>query len=135
MLRPPRTYSVEEANAALPEVRRLVETIVLRVGALPELQETARVAEYRAGRDGAGAGDEQALESARHALQSAELDLTGAVARLERIGVALKDPRIGLVDFYGYREGELVELCWKLGEDAVANWHRIGEGYAGRKPL
>lgn len=132
--KPPRTYSVEEANAALPEVRRLVETIVLRVGALPELQEAARVAEYRANRDG-GASDAQALEAARDALQSAELDLAGAVARLDRMGVALKDPRIGLVDFYGYRDGELVELCWKLGEDAVANWHRIGEGYAGRKPL
>ena len=133
--RPAETYSVEAANAALPKVRRLVETIVLRVAALPELQETARVAEYRANRDGAGASDEQALDAARHALQSAELDLAGAVARLDRMGVALKDPRVGLVDFYGYREGELVELCWKLGERAVANWHRIGEGYAGRKPL
>ena len=33
------------------------------------------------------------------------------------------------------RTGELVELCWKLGEDAVGSWHRIGEGFAGRRPL
>ena len=47
----------------------------------------------------------------------------------------LKHPVEGLVDFYSYRDGELVELCWKLGEDRVAHWHRIGEGFPGRKPL
>jgi hypothetical protein len=134
-VQPSRTYSVEEANAALPEVRRLVEMIVLRIESLPELQESARVAEYRAARPGAGAADATAADDARRAIQAAELDLAGAVTRLERMGVALKDPRLGLVDFYGYRDGELVELCWKLGEDTVANWHRIGEGFAGRKPV
>ena len=51
------------------------------------------------------------------------------------MGVVLKHPIEGLVDFYSYRNGELVELCWKLGEDRVAHWHRIGEGFPGRKPL
>jgi hypothetical protein len=32
-------------------------------------------------------------------------------------------------------DGEVVELCWKLGEERVGYWHRIGEGYRGRKPL
>ena len=54
---------------------------------------------------------------------------------LDEMGIVLKHPVEGLVDFYSYRDGELVELCWKLGEDRVAHWHRIGEGYAGRKPL
>ena len=27
------------------------------------------------------------------------------------------------------------ELCWHVGEPAVAFWHETGEGYAGRKPI
>ena len=47
----------------------------------------------------------------------------------------LKDPQMGLIDFPTLRDGELVELCWKLGEEKIGHWHRIGEGFAGRKPL
>lgn len=135
MDRPARTYTLEEANQALPQVRRLVATVVERVNKLPEFQEEARVAEYRANRDSAQPSDENRRTQARRALHDAEMQLADAVARLERMGIALKDPRIGLIDFYSYRDGELVELCWRLGEPAVANWHRIGEGYAGRKPV
>ena len=134
-LKPPRTYSVEEANAALPQVRRLVERIVELFELLPELQEAARVADYKTSRPTAGPETEEAYERARRAMHDAELELAEGALRLERIGVALKDPQTGLIDFYSYREGELVELCWKLGEDAVEHWHRIGEGFAGRRPL
>ena len=134
-LKPPRTYTVEEANAALPQVRRLVERIVERFHLLPELQEQTRVADYNTSRPSAGAAAEQEYEAARRAMHDAELELAEDALRLERIGVALKDAQTGLIDFYSYREGELVELCWKLGEDAVASWHRIGEGFAGRRPL
>ena len=64
-----------------------------------------------------------------------ELELLKAVASLNGIGIQLKGPLEGLIDFPSYRDGELVELCWKLGEDRVEHWHRVGEGFAGRKKL
>ena len=134
-LKPPRTYTVEEANAALTQVRRLVERIVERFHQLPELQEQARVADYKTSRPSAGPEAELEYEAARKAMHDAELEVAEDALRLERLGVALKDAQIGLIDFYSYREGELIELCWKLGEDAVENWHRIGEGFAGRRRL
>lgn len=134
-LLPPRTYTVEEANAALAEVRPLVERIVDACLNLPELQEAARVAGYKSSRPSAGLDDERAYEDAQQAMHRAEQDLAEYALRLERLGVALKDPRVGLIDFYGYRDGQLVELCWKLGEAAVEHWHRIGEGFAGRRPI
>jgi hypothetical protein len=134
-LKPPRTYTVEEANAALPQVRILVERIVDRFAQLPELQEQARVADYKTSRPSAGLEAEQEYERARRAMHDAELELAEDALRLERLGVALKDAQTGLIDFYSYREGELIELCWKLGEDAIENWHRIGEGFAGRRRL
>jgi hypothetical protein len=132
---PTRTYRVEEANLALPEVRRLTARVVEVSGQLPELEDEVRIAEYRARRPGAAAVDEERLGQASERLQAVENQLVGDVNSLERMDVQLKDARTGLVDFLSYRHGELIELCWKLGEDEVAHWHRIGEGYAGRKPL
>ena len=63
----------------------------------------------------------------------------GAVGELaEQIqahGVQIKDLDVGLLDFPWLREDEVVLLCWRLGEDEVAYWHGMDEGYAGRKPL
>ncbi len=134
-LKPPRTYTIEEANAALSGVRTHVERIVECYNQLPELQENARVADYKTSRPTAGPETEREYEKARRAMHDAEMELADAALRLERIGVSLKDAQSGLIDFYSYRDGELVELCWKLGEPAVENWHRIGEGFAGRRPL
>jgi len=130
-----RTYRVEEANQVLPEVRRLTERIVALTGELPELEDELRIAEYRAHRPGASAPDQRRYEEGLKRLRSAEQELVGAAGRLDDLGVQLKDASTGLVDFLSYQEGELIELCWQLGEDEVSFWHRIGEGYAGRKPI
>jgi hypothetical protein len=61
--------------------------------------------------------------------------VTECVQRLERLGVLVKDLDRGLVDFPALRGGEEVLLCWHLGEDEVAFWHGLEEGFAGRKPL
>ena len=57
------------------------------------------------------------------------------VQELEKLGVQVKDLDRGLVDFPALRDGEEVLLCWQVGEDKVAFWHGLEEGFAGRKPL
>jgi hypothetical protein len=54
---------------------------------------------------------------------------------VEDMGAVLKDPRIGLVDFYGRVEGKLVWLCWKYGETECSFYHALDEGFSGRKEL
>ena len=61
--------------------------------------------------------------------------LVEIVNRIQETGVVVKDLDIGLVDFPSLLEGEEIYLCWKLGEDHIAFWHGIDEGYAGRKPI
>lgn len=41
----------------------------------------------------------------------------------------------GLVDFPCVIGEEVVFLCWRFGEESVAHWHGVEEGYAGRRPL
>ena len=130
-----RTYTVEEANNELPRVRRIVTQIAELSALLPELEDQARIAEYESKRAGAGADDQERKQQSRDAVGGAEMELLKAVANLNGMGIQLKGPLEGLIDFPSYREGELVELCWKLGEERVEHWHRIGEGYSGRKKL
>jgi hypothetical protein len=130
-----RTYTVEEANQELPRVRRIVEQIAELSALRPELEDQARIAEYEAKREGATPAKQERLQQARDAAVGAELEWLKAVANLNGLGIQLKGPLEGLIDFPSYRDGEPIELCWKLGEDTVDHWHRVGEGYAGRKRL
>jgi len=130
-----RTYTVEEANKELPRVRRIVAQIAELSAMLPELEDQARIAEYDSKRAAASAEDRDRHQQARDAVGGAELELLKAVASLNGLGIQLKGPLEGLIDFPSYRDGELVELCWKLGEEKVEHWHHIGEGFAGRKKL
>ncbi len=76
----------------------------------------------------------------RMALRRAERDkavrrVRDAMAEIDAIGVQVKDLDIGLLDFPCNVEGEIVLLCWKLGESSITHWHGMNEGFAGRKPI
>jgi hypothetical protein len=114
-----------------PIVAQIAELSALR----PDLEEQLRMAEYSAQRAGATAEDRERAQQARDAVQGAEEELLKAVLNLNSMGIQLKGPLEGLIDFPSYRDDELVELCWKLGEERVEHWHHVGEGFAGRKRL
>jgi hypothetical protein len=116
-------------------VRRIVAQIAELSALRPELEEQLRMAEYSVKRNGSGAEARDREQQARDAVQGAEEELLKAVLSLNSMGIQLKGPLEGLIDFPSYRDGELVELCWKLGEERVEHWHRIGEGFSGRKKL
>ena len=61
--------------------------------------------------------------------------LVEIINRIQETGVLVKDLDMGLVDFPSLLEGEEIYLCWKLGEEHIAFWHGLDEGYAGRKPI
>jgi hypothetical protein len=50
-------------------------------------------------------------------------------------GATVKDVQGGLADVYSVREGRLVFLCWKRGEEAFEAWHHVDEGFADRQEL
>jgi len=58
-----------------------------------------------------------------------------ALAEIDSIGVQVKDLDIGLLDFPCEVEGQIVLLCWKLGESGITHWHGADEGFAGRKTI
>lgn len=130
-----RTFTLDEAQSLLPVLQSLLRTAIdgkkLIETVDNEFQELAhrvflsgglllnivQVARRKAER-------EKAIQSVKDAL--AEIDATG---------VQVKDLDIGLLDFPCEVEGNIVLLCWKLGEEGITHWHTPSEGFAGRKPI
>ena len=65
----------------------------------------------------------------------AEQRAKDALAEIDSIGVQVKDLDIGLLDFPCQVDGQIILLCWRLGEKAITYWHGTEEGFAGRKPI
>ena len=129
-----RHFTPEEANAALVDVRPLVEQMVERRRA--HVDALARQEELEGHIRGNGGG----IPPAELAAAAADVDreareLARIVDEIAEHGVEVKDLDEGLVDFPALRRGETVLLCWKLGEDEIAYWHTVEDGFAGRRPL
>jgi hypothetical protein len=129
-----RYFTPEEANAALPQVRPLAERMVTLRRRLLEAQ--AREERLAAKVAGNGGGIDLA-EAAKAAagVERAMRALAESIDAIVALGVQVKDLDTGLLDFPSLRDGEEVLLCWRLGEEQVAWWHRPEDGFAGRQPL
>ncbi len=129
-----RIFTPEEANAALAELRPLVEAMVAAKRALDEAQEERDDVARRIAGNGGGIPPAE-LGALEEAVATAATELAAAIASIQALGVLVKDLDSGLVDFPAKRDGEDILLCWQLGEDEVAYWHGLEDGYAGRQPL
>jgi hypothetical protein len=129
-----QTFTPDEANAALTELRPLVEELVADKRALDEAQERADEVSSRISGNGGDLPPARLAEV--HDLVSRRATaLARTLEQIQSLGVVVKDLDSGLVDFPSVRDGEDVLLCWQLGEDEVAFWHRYEDGYAGRRPI
>lgn len=122
-----KVFTVEEANALLPQVRQLVEEMfALRQEAMGLRPDMWPVLEKAVGNGGSRKAG-KLVETFKKFEQ--------VIAQLHRLGCQLKGIEQGLVDFPAIRDGQLVYLCWQYNEPEVAFWHDIDAGFAGRQPL
>jgi hypothetical protein len=131
---PDRTFTPEEANAALAEVRPLVERMVAAREVFLDAQRRQAELVARVASNGGGLTPHDVAAAAVE-VQQASTELMAVVEELQGLGVQVKDLDRGLVDFPCLHRGRVVLLCWELGEDEVAFWHGADEGFAGRRPL
>jgi len=124
-----KIFTVEEANALLPEVRNITGKIQRAHRKLSRFRDEAKQAAEAAEQGGGGMVNGVAYAAIL-------TELTTQMAELEALGVQLKDFERGLVDFPSLRDGRVVLLCWQLGEgDEIEWWHEVEDGFAGRRPL
>lgn len=123
-----RLFTLEEANALLPEVRRLFRQIDEATAILQRLlPEVKRASEHAA--DGGGG----TVYGAQYA--NALTRFLASIQEILSYGIEIKDFERGLCDFPHLREGKTVYLCWQRGEESIEWWHDIDAGFAGRQPL
>lgn len=130
-----RTFTLDEAQTLLPILESLLRTAIdgkkLIETVDSELQDLAHRVFLRGG----------VLVNVVHmARRKAEREKTiqrvkDAIAEIDATGVQVKDLDIGLLDFPCRVDGEILLLCWKLGEQGITHWHGETEGFAGRKPI
>lgn len=108
-----RLFTREEAESTLPLVRRIVADILQTGRTIRELEEDDKE------------------------LSRLQAELEEHLRELEEMGCSFKDWNfsIGLVDFPAEIDGETVFLCWRSDEPGLAWYHRIEDGYQGRRPL
>lgn len=124
-----KIFSVEEANALLPQVRPLLVSIKRERSRLLAYQDAAKHAAIGAEFGGGGMRD-----GTRYV--TILMKIASHTSELDTLGVQLKDYERGLIDFPSLRDGRVVLLCWHLGDgDQIEWWHDVESGFAGRQPL
>ncbi len=122
-----KTFTLEEANALLPHVRALLDDMVeSRAQILASGASLESVLRHASGNGGSKQASGFVLLLQR---------FNASLETLQGLEVELKDLDQGLVDFPSYRDGQLVYLCWKRGEEQIGFWHSAESGFAGRQPL
>jgi len=126
-----RFFTVDEANALIPRLRPKVEELL---ATFREIRSEIETAASLAGLPPDSPDLAKHLES--RAIAPGLFDrVKGLIGELQDQGCLVNGPEVGLVDFPCVYNNEIVFLCWKYGEARVGYWHRIPDGFAGRRPL
>ena len=130
-----KTFTLDEAQSLLPvlesllkramEGRRAAQLVEAELNELPQ-----RI--YLSGG--------MRVNSASVAKQRAEVEenlkqVQESIAEIDAIGVQVKDLDSGLLDFPCRIDGQVVLLCWRMGERTIEHWHTIEAGFQGRQPV
>lgn len=126
-------FTRAQAEALLPRLEASLREIQSLRADLAEREQELQEAHLRMASNG-------------HAPLGELLSLPGEVADLTRrivdqareiteSGAIVKDLDTGLLDFPSLRDGRVVYLCWRLGEDGIHWWHETDVGVSGRHPL
>lgn len=139
-----RFFDLDDANQALPELRTILETLRDERSQLIELRdEFARQTARETAAHGAVPADHPddtspAAEERRRLrlrMQGVIDQMQAGVARIDELGVTLREIETGLIDFPALVNGRQVWLCWRLGEGKIDSWHELADGFGGRRAL
>jgi hypothetical protein len=130
-----RTFTLDEAQSLLPVLESLLRTAIAGKKVIEEFEAEQQELNHRIFLNGGTHVDVVPLARRKAERVKAEQRAKDAVAEIDSIGVQVKDLDIGLLDFPCEVEGEIILLCWKLGETSITHWHGTQEGFAGRKPI
>ncbi len=131
----PRYFTLSEAEALLPSVRSSLESAISSKADLAAID--AELQELMARISMSGGSEINPAQVARRKVERAALvkSIGAAIEYIQTNGCVVKDLDMGLLDFPALLGGDEIYLCWKLGEPRIEWWHRINDGFAGRRRI
>jgi hypothetical protein len=130
-----RTFTLDEAQTLLPVLESLLRAAISGKKVMEEVEAEMQALSHRIFLNGGTHVDVVAVARRKAERVKAEQRAKDALAEIDSIGVQVKDLEIGLLDFPCEVEGNVVLLCWRMGEESITHWHSTEEGFAGRKPI
>jgi hypothetical protein len=130
-----RTFTLAEAETLLPILESLLKQAIDSKKLVEEVDAEFQDIAHRVFLNGGTFLNVVHVARRKAEREKAVQRIKDAVAEIDATGVQVKDLDIGLLDFPCQVEGEIILLCWKLGESGITHWHNTTEGFAGRKPI
>jgi hypothetical protein len=130
-----RTFTVSEAQTLLPVLESLLRSAMQAKALIEEVDAEMQSLANHIFVNGGTLVNIVSVARRKAEREKAAQRAKDAVAEIDATGVQVKDLDIGLLDFPCVVEGDVILLCWKLGEDKITHWHNTTEGFAGRKPI
>ena len=131
----PRTFTLAEAETLLPVLESLLRSAMQSKALIEEVDGEFDSLRSRIFINGGMFVDVEKMAQRKAEKDKAIQTAKDAVAEIDAAGVQVKDLDIGLLDFPCMVDGDVVLLCWKLGEKGITHYHSTTEGFAGRKPI
>lgn len=132
---PEKTFTLEEAQSLLPVLESLLRQAIEGKKQAENIDAEFQEIAHRVFLNGGTFLKIVPLAKRRAGRDKAVQTVKDAITEISSIGVQVKDLDMGLLDFPCVVDGQIILLCWKLGEKAIEYWHGLEEGYAGRKPI
>lgn len=130
-----KTFTFEEATTLLPILRALLKRAMEGKSLIEDVEKELQDVKHKILLSGGLLIDIPEMARRRAERDKALQDIKDALAEIDAIGVQVKDLDIGLLDFPCVVDDDIVLLCWKYGEEKIAFWHGLEEGFRGRKPI
>jgi hypothetical protein len=130
-----RTFTLEEAKSLLPVLESLLRRAITSKTTVETFEGELQALTQRIFINGGTWVDVVSLARRKAERVRAEQTAKDSLAEIDAIGVQVKDIDTGLLDFPCQVQGQVILLCWRMGEKDITHWHGTDEGFAGRKPI
>jgi hypothetical protein len=130
-----RTFTLDEAQMLLPILESLLKLAINGKRLIEDVDNEFQETAHRVFLNGGTRLNVVHLARRKAEREKAIRRVKDALAEIDATGVQVKDLDIGLLDFPCKVDGDILLLCWKLGESTITHWHGASEGFAARKPI
>ncbi len=122
-----KVFSLEEANALIPQIESLLANYEAQHHAFQSLEEQLFFEELL---------DCTTLpEDEIKTLEENLIKLEVEIRKIQKLGCLLRHPEKGWVDFLARRDKEWICYCWRRGEEKILFFHTLRGGFLDRQPL